>query len=73
MVRTQIDDEELVRMHMAPTVDEFRRYLQARRNELQNIVNELKKEILKIAAQYKEIEDKENFKPYKYYKKKKAN
>ena len=38
-----------------------------------NIVNELKKEILKIAAQYKEIEDKENFKPYKYYKKKKAN
>ena len=38
-----------------------------------NIVNELKKEILKIAAQYKEIDDKENFKPYKYYKKKKNN
>ena len=38
-----------------------------------NIVNELKREILKIAAQYKEIEDKENFKPYKYYKKKKEN
>ena len=35
-----------------------------------NIVNELKKEILKIAAQYKEIEDKENFKPYNIIKKK---
>ena len=35
-----------------------------------NIVNELKKEILKIAAQYKEIDDKENFKPYNIIKKK---
>ncbi|WP_440655796.1 DUF3576 domain-containing protein [Candidatus Pelagibacter sp. HIMB1509] len=31
------------------------------------IVTQLKKEILKIAAQYKEVEDKENFKPYKAF------
>ena len=35
-----------------------------------NIVNELKREILKIATQYKEIEDKENFKPYKSFERK---
>ena len=32
------------------------------------IVTELKKEILKIAAKYKEIDDKENFRPYKMSK-----
>lgn len=48
MVRTQIDGEELVRMHMAPTVDEFRRYLQARRNELQNIVDPEERERLRL-------------------------
>ena len=32
------------------------------------IVNELKREILKIAAKYKEIDDKENFRPYKMSK-----
>jgi hypothetical protein len=39
MVRTQIDDGEHFRIGMAPTVDEFRRYLQARRNELENIAD----------------------------------
>ena len=32
------------------------------------IVNELKREILKIAAKYKEIEDKKDFRPYKMSK-----
>ena len=32
------------------------------------IVTELKREILKIAAKYKEIDDKENFRPYKMSK-----
>ena len=32
------------------------------------IVNELKREILKIAAKYKEVDDKENFRPYKMSK-----
>ena len=32
---------------MAPTVDEFRRYLQARRNELQNIVDPEERERLR--------------------------
>ena len=35
------------------------------------IANELKKEILKIAAKYKKVEDKENFRPYKAFKRKK--
>jgi hypothetical protein len=48
MVRTQIDDERLIRMHMAPTVNEFRRYLQARRNELQNIVDPEERERLRL-------------------------
>ncbi len=33
---------------MAPTVDEFRRYLQARRNELQNIVDPEERERLRL-------------------------
>ena len=37
------------------------------------IANELKKEILKIATKYKKVEDKENFRPYKTFKKKKTN
>ena len=32
------------------------------------IVTELKREILKIAAKYKEVDDKENFRPYKMSK-----
>lgn len=35
-------------MAMAPTVDEFRRYLQARRNELQNIVDPEERERLRL-------------------------
>jgi hypothetical protein len=37
------------------------------------IANELKKEILKIATKYKKVEDKENFRPYKAFKRKKTN
>ena len=33
---------------MAPTVDEFRRYLQARRNELENIVDPEERERLRL-------------------------
>ena len=48
MVCTHIDDALLIRTYMAPTVDEFRRYLQARRNELQNIVDPEERERLRL-------------------------
>ena len=39
MVRTQIHSFSRVRRRMAPTIDEFRRYLQARRNDLDDIAD----------------------------------
>ena len=39
MVRTQIHPSPRVRRSMAPTIDEFRRYLQARRNDLSEIAD----------------------------------
>ena len=48
MVRTQIHPFPCVRRCMAPTIDEFRRYLQARRNDLSEIADPDERERVRV-------------------------
>ena len=48
MVRTQIHPSPCVRRCMAPTIDEFRRYLQARRNDLSEIADPDERERVRV-------------------------
>jgi len=48
MVRTQIHPFHSIRQGMAPTIDEFRRYLQARRNDLDAIADPDERERVRV-------------------------